>query len=892
MTRHAARAWWQGWFLLAALGAMSLGGCGDDEGGGGDDAGADASMSDAGGGDGGSSVCPDLPDFVAPGDPNGHPEPLGSASGEVRAGRLEASELPVDPKGLQLYAEGDFVLANDRVAVIIEDLGASDLYNPWGGGVVGIASVEDGRLVRPADYTEILIGTSRFLIEPSSVSVVSDGSSGVATVRAIGVLRPIPFLKEFPGVSALAPGEFDGIEAAIDYTLRPDSPELEVSIHYRNATDGAMNVRPFYLIFQKERMKPFTQKDGRGFDVPDGGFQTPRIGFVSPEGTSYSWGVPEGEMNLFISLSGTMVFQGVAFSVPPCSVQEQDYGRLIVGGPEADGLVQAHARVDGVALRAVSGTVRSASGEALGGVHVHVTDTSGAYLTRALTAPDGSYTVHVPEGEAVQMLAYARGYPGDGPHTVAAAETSRDFTFGAVGRIRVQATDADSGDALPVRVQVLPAGGPPTEQPSWGESRMIGARLHVVFPADGQAELVVPPGTHRVVVSRGFEYTLHDEEVIVAADDTVTVNAALQRVVASPGLMCADFHIHTIRSPDAPDPVDLKVRAAAGDGLEIPVRSEHEWVADFEPVVSREGLEGWLFGVSSLELTTFAWGHMGVFPLTADPSARNHGAIEWVDRLPPEVFEEVRMRPESPAIIINHPRGFGAGAIGSYFVAAELDPATGSIGKPEMWDEDFKLVEVFNDTSFEENRDASVLDWFALLRSGRKVFAVGSSDSHKILNASPVGYPRTCLELGVDTAPALRVQGANLVRDTALRGAMTIQGGALVTAVADRGMVGPGGTVTGASDTEDIRVVVQAPCWVSIQQLEVIVDGASVRTIDLSGTDGSSCTDATRFDDTIQIDVDASGSWVVFHAKGDTPLDPVFPTRMPFGVTNPIFFER
>ena len=40
-------------------------------------------------------------------------------------------------------------------------------------------------------------------------------------------------------------------------------------------------------------------------------------------------------------------------------------------------------------------------------------------------------------------------------------------------------------------------------------------------------------------------------------------------------------------------------------------------------------------------------------------------------------------------------------------------------------------------------------DWFALLSGGRRVVAVGSSDSHELVD-TPVGYPRTCLELGTD----------------------------------------------------------------------------------------------------------------------------------------------
>ena len=53
---------------------------------------------------------------------------------------------------------------------------------------------------------------------------------------------------------------------------------------------------------------------------------------------------------------------------------------------------------------------------------------------------------------------------------------------------------------------------------------------------------------------------------------------------------------------------------------------------------------------------------------------------------------------------------------------------------------------------FDANADATVRDWFSLLAHGHTVFAVGSSDSHQVADL-PIGYPRTCIEVGVDTAP-------------------------------------------------------------------------------------------------------------------------------------------
>jgi len=59
--------------------------------------------------------------------------------GEVRAGRLTASQLPDNENGLAMYEEGDFALVNEHIALIIEDEGVSELYAPFGGLIVATA---------------------------------------------------------------------------------------------------------------------------------------------------------------------------------------------------------------------------------------------------------------------------------------------------------------------------------------------------------------------------------------------------------------------------------------------------------------------------------------------------------------------------------------------------------------------------------------------------------------------------------------------------------------------------------------------------------------------------------------------------------------------------------
>ena len=75
---------------------------------------------DAGPPDSGSESC-ETPAFDVGDD--GHADPLGVGTGEARAGRIDAADLPDFPSRLQMWEGGDFVLANEHIAMVIEDGG-------------------------------------------------------------------------------------------------------------------------------------------------------------------------------------------------------------------------------------------------------------------------------------------------------------------------------------------------------------------------------------------------------------------------------------------------------------------------------------------------------------------------------------------------------------------------------------------------------------------------------------------------------------------------------------------------------------------------------------------------------------------------------------------------
>lgn len=820
-------------------------------------------------------VCNGLSEFRFEHGADGHADPFGAkAAGQARAGRIrDASQIVQGPLARQKVRVGDFALANDRIAVYIEAEGRANGYSPFGGDIVAIEPVgEDGKPKGISQYGETLVALSRQTVKPDKVSVIADGSDGkAAIVRVSGVLTDIPFLDTF---KALSQAEY-GFPAAIDYVLEPGSDKLLYRLSLANATDEIVDFANLQRVgfFHAARSKIFTEANG--FAPPKG--EGPWVAFDSGDSAFLVRAAEGRPIRSELEVSGFQLFSVHGLSAQPCEKKTVDYLELATGAPGIDGLLEAKRRAyNEPAWRELRGVLKEEGGSGLAGAYVHATAPDGKYLTRALTDSNGAYVLHVPAG-AVSLTPTLKGWAIPAATPVADGASTADLTLPKRATIEVKATDSVTGEPLPVRVQVIPTSAPAPAPAAFGLREEVNGRLWQDFAVTGHTVLPVPPGPHRVVVSRGYEYELLDTPVTADPATPVVVEAKLRRSVDTSGVMCADFHIHSFYSADSSDPADEKVKGAIADGLDIPVSSEHEWIIDFQPIIQRLGLTKWAFGMPSEELTTFTWGHFGVVPIYPREDAPNNGAVDWVGKKPGEFFQQVNDLPEKPVLIVNHPSGTGFGA---YFSAAGFNRATAS-GDPELWSDAFGAIEVFNDSDFETSRSSSVADWFALLNAGKTYWAAGNSDSHDH-RTSPVGYPRTCLRFGHDDPTKLTPE---IVRDVLRAGAATVSGGLYMTAEGPDG-VGPGGKSAAGA----YRIVVQSPSWFSATALEVIVDGVTTETIPLTAV--ASDEPGKRYEATANVAPTQSSArhWVVFHAKGDGDLSPVHPGRKPFAVTNPIFF--
>lgn len=824
-------------------------------------------------------LCTDVTDdFRFPhGDANGHADPLGaSAAHQARAGKITSPAdiaQPVDAR--HKVRLGDFVLANDKVAVYIEAAGEgqrSDGYFPYGGEVLAVEPIgSDGR-PRPVSYygeTVLMFGLQT--IAPDQVTVLADGSDGgPAIIRASGVLKMIGSLDAFV---TFFPDQY-GFPAAVDYILEPGASHVTMRYSLANTRNAALSFtnRTHLGVFQASRTQTFSEFTG--FAALNG----PRNFVAWEQGdASFMLRTRLGQVKTFLATNGLEAYQAPPIALTACQKRTVDYMDLVIGSG-VDGLQEAKRKDFGeAAWREIRGVVRENGGGPIAGAYVHAV--SGVkYLSRVVTDAEGRYAIHVPPGAAVDLTATAKGWAVPPAKSASADEADVDLTLPKRATIRVNAVDADSGEKLPVRVQIIPDHPMAKAPATFGvKSDEPDDRLYREYAIDGQLEVPVPPGGYRVVVTRGYEYEISDTPVLAEEGKTSGVVAALKHSVDSTGSMCADFHIHSIYSVDSDDGVEQKVKAALADGLEIPVSSEHEYIIDFQPVIERLGMQKWAYGIASEELTTFKWGHFGVFPLAVQPDATNNGAIESTKLNPPELFPQIAARADQPLFIVNHPRGDMG-----YFDFAGFDRQTLTGNNKELWSDVFGALEVFNDGDFERYRDNVVADWFAFLNAGKHMPAIGSSDSHT-LSSGPVGYPRTCLRFGHDDPRQLN---PGLVRDTLRASASVISGGLSMT-VEGPGGVGPGGTAVAGS----YKVVVSSPSWVAAKSLEVIVDGVTTQVLDIDPAKNTA-SPGHRYE--LVVDVQPAQSkafhWVVFHAKSNTDLKPLHPDRNAFAVSNPIFF--
>jgi hypothetical protein len=764
-----------------------------------------------------------------------------------------------------IMARGDAVLMNDRAAFVIlgppadgGDYHERTYYHHAGIPVDGLP-LEGCRVAGPDRLGEVgfVVGRLNILeftqsnlrqFHGEAMRVVDPGGPQRAAVVEVEATDDVFWLVEDELIrSAWRDGVRRGLEplwgldVRLRYTLEPDSAVLGVEIVVggdASTTAGSylVGVVNFPSDRTVDQVWPTSSLSFGGFNLESG---LPWLAFQGD--TAYALGSP-GARLARTEVSGAVALLDLNQVLSPFPVDATSSGTsrwsLALSPEDSDDaqaalLAQVPEPIDGrpASVGRVTGAVVDGQGERVIGATVRVEQRLPDGAWRAIasaTTSEGAFDLSLISllgGDAWRLVASAPGRAASQPLEVSPGGPV-EVVVGPAGALDVQVRDADSGEDLPARVELLGA------DDSVAQTIWVG-------PTPLRA--AVEPGRYGVRVTRGYEWSRFEGEVEVPAGGVGALDALLEHVVATPDWVALDSHVHQAGSGDSTVPNDLRVLTAAAAGLEAMIATDHEFISSLDPVVAEVGLQPWLLVVPGQEVTATTPEHINAWGFPTGPEYGPRGSPpEWFGQGLGEVYGLIRER-GAGLIQLNHPRHScnWMCLIGWDRVTGEprvTDPTI--FGLPPdhaLWSWDLDAFEVMNGFSSPlpdpANLDATGLleDWLAFWNHGHPVAPVGVTDSH---DAGALGEPRTLVRLA-DDVPSLRA--ADVV-DAALGGGVQVSAGAFVE-VAVAG-AGPGDVAVATSDDVALSLRVRALPEIDVTRVQILVNCDEVAMIPTTDPEG------------------------------------------------------
>jgi len=186
------------------------------------------------------------------------------------------------------------------------------------------------------------------------------------------------------------------------------------------------------------------------------------------------------------------------------------------------------------------------------------------------------------------------------------ADSAARLEPGGRSRLEVRVSDADPGRTLPCRLTIVDSRGelaPLVVDPVM----RLAVRPGVVYTPNGAADIGLSSGDYTVYATRGFEYGMDRREVTLGAGQVSRIDLSIRREVRTLGLVAADTHVHTLTFSGHGDAtIDERAVTLAGEGIELPVITDHDHFTDLAPAAERMGVRSEFTPVVGDEVTTNA----------------------------------------------------------------------------------------------------------------------------------------------------------------------------------------------------------------------------------------------------------------------------------------------
>jgi hypothetical protein len=414
--------------------------------------------------------------------------------------------------------------------------------------------------------------------------------------------------------------------------------------------------------------------------------------------------------------------------------------------------------------------------------------------------------------------------------------------------VAIRVVQSPQKSNIPCRITIVDAKGRLAKL-QIAKAPHLAIRDGVVYTATGAADVGLAQGEYTVYATRGPMYSLARKMITVGNGDQ-KLDLSLTKEVELPGYVSCDTHIHTLTFSGHGDCTgEERLVTLAAEHIELPVSTEHNRHVDYGPIARTTGTGDYLTPVMGNEVTT-PNGHFNIFPvalLTKPP------AYDTRDRA--AVLAGIRSVPEVRFVVFNHTNDTHASVRPGH--PERFHALSGESLDGQPWDVDG--IEVINSSAQQSDPMRLFRNWFALLNNGKRVVAVGSSDSHDV-NAYIVGQARTYIASGATRPDRIDVEEAcsNLKAGKAL----VSQG--LITEMWVDDKFAVGDFATGNSGEMKVRVRVRGPQWMTADRIDIYGNGAIVASRAIAHNP----TAVTKADFTLSIPRPRHDLWLAAIASG------------------------
>lgn len=376
----------------------------------------------------------------------------------------------------------------------------------------------------------------------------------------------------------------------------------------------------------------------------------------------------------------------------------------------------------------------------------------------------------------------------------------------------LEVVNKKNNDSTPCRITITTAPGV-LQTVVATSNEPLAVRPGTVYSLNGKVSLGLPAGEYTIYAGRGFEYSVDSVKVVIQSGEQLHRKLTITQEVSTEGWISSDTHIHTLTYSGHGDAsIQERALTITGEGIELPVITEHNLKVDIVPVIKSLGVNRFCTPVNGMEFTTNL-GHFNVFPVAMETAVPGHQLKDWNE------LNKLVNTGGNGAVILNHARD-----IHNEFRPFDLKRHVSIAGMDlDGWNFPANAMEVINSGSLQTNMLQLFRDWLGMMNRGYFLTPVGSSDSHDV-SRYLLGQARTYIKSRDNNPEQIDIK-ETLKNFEAGKVAVSM---GLFTQITVNNKYGAGELVPSTKEVT-VSVQVSGPAWTSVNRISLYANGKKIR---------------------------------------------------------------